>query len=70
MNHLSPWRVSYLVAVPVAYGAYRLLYDLTVGTVFRLLVGDVDERERQIAEAMAEFLFDESEDCACPSPQP
>jgi hypothetical protein len=41
-----------------------------VGTVFRLLVGDVDERERQIAEAMAEFLFDEPEDCACPSPQP
>jgi hypothetical protein len=32
--------------------------------VFRLLVGDVDERERQIAEAMAEFLFDEPEDCA------
>jgi hypothetical protein len=63
MNHLSPWRLTPLVA-------YTLLYDLTVGTVFRLLVGDVDERERQIAEAMAEFLFDEPEDCACPSPQP
>jgi hypothetical protein len=59
MNHLSPWRVSYLVVVPCAYGAYRLLYDATVGTVHRLLVGDIDERERQIAEAMAEFLFDD-----------
>jgi hypothetical protein len=60
-RHLSPWHLTPLVVVPCAYGAYRLLYDLTVGTVFRLLVGDIDERERQIAEAMAEFLFDEPE---------
>lgn len=60
-RHLSAWRVTPLVAVPCAYGAYMLLYDLTIGTVHRLLIGDVDERMRQITEAMDEFLFDEPE---------
>jgi hypothetical protein len=60
-RHLSVWRLTPLVAVPVVAGSLMLVYDLVVDGVLSLLVGDLDERERQIAEAIADFLSDDSE---------
>jgi hypothetical protein len=52
--------IAPLVVGPCAAGLALLAWDLSVAALQRLIVGDPDVRERQIAEALAAFLYDDA----------